>query len=240
MKIKTSINHTLRGIKLIREIKPGWLELQCAREAFFALQPLVTLFFSARILTELAGERDTRTIAMYVILTVGLSFLFGILWPIVDHQMWKKGMFTFGQQYTRYEGVKFAEMDYEYVDSAEIHQLRENINMRRNNNMGLNWIFNLPNLFGQVVRIVAAAVLLAGMFAANPDGSFINAPWVVLLLLVASIAVPAFTGSFFNGRLNNLMEKISAEQSKSNAAVGTITAPLCRAGAAARISVSST
>jgi len=181
---------------------------------------MVALFFSARILTELAGERNTRTIAIYVTLTVGLSFLSSILWPIIDHMMWKKGLFTFGQQYSRYEGVKFAEMDYEYVDSAEVHQLRENISMRRTNNMGLDWIFNLPDLFGEVVRLIAAAVLLSGMFTANPDGSFINSPWVVVLLLAVSIAVPALTGSFFNGRHNNIMEEISAAQSKSNAAVG--------------------
>jgi len=216
--ISLTIRNILRGIRLIHKTQPMHLELYSITNVIYAILPLLLLFLSSRIITELAGERDTNRIFLYASLAIGAGFVMQAVRFIIYHVMTVKGFDLFHSRYTRFEGMKFAEMDYEYVDDARIHQLREDINMRRGANMGLDRLFVMPEFMGDIVRLAAATLLLSGMFVANPDGTLINSPWIIILLLVATIVIPAAINTLLNGRINLLMETITASRSKANAA----------------------
>jgi len=219
--IKQAISYTIRALKLVRKTQPITLEVDSLLNAVNALTPMIVLFFSARIISELVGERNTSAIILYAALTVGTAFLFRIINAVASHITKAKGIHLFWHRYNRFEGVKYAEMDYMYTDDAEVHQLREDINMKGGaNGLGMQRVLSIPRLFGQVVGLIAAAILLSGMFTQSEGNSFINSPWVIISLLFATIAIPTLTHAFLNKRLNELMLTISANNVKASAARG--------------------
>jgi len=219
--IKQTIRYTIRALKLVRKTQPITLEADSLLNAVNALTPIIILFFSARIISELVGERNTSAIILYAALTVGTAFLFRIINAVANHISQAKGIHLFWHRYNRFKGTKYAEMDYMYTDDAEVHQLQEDINMKgQASGLGMQKVLSIPRLFGQVIGLIAAVALLSGMFAPSSGNSFINSPWVIILLLLATIVIPSLTHAFLNKRLNELMLTISANNVKTNATRG--------------------
>jgi ATP-binding cassette subfamily B protein len=216
--LKDAVRYTLRGIRIICKTQPVIMEVNGIQNAANGVIPMVVLYFSSRIITELAGNRDVSQIVLYVALTLGTIFLTDAINQIAWYIEQSKGYFLFWQRYSRFEGIKFAEMDYKYVEDASVYQLREEINLKANaNGLGLSRVYgHVPWFFGEIVSLVAAAMLVSGMFVENPDNTFINSPWVIILLLLATIAVPAFINSAAQKRLNRLLTDIFAGRAQVN------------------------
>ena len=63
------------GFKLAGGISPMYYPVMLLRSFTNAVQPLAALYFSARILNELTGSRDVRTIVTLASSTVLLTFI---------------------------------------------------------------------------------------------------------------------------------------------------------------------
>ena len=79
MKLKDRIAVTRRGYRVLASCCPGLVRAKVISAAFESLSPFVTIYFSARILNEIAGARDVRRLTLYVLLTIGLGFVFAAL-----------------------------------------------------------------------------------------------------------------------------------------------------------------
>ena len=79
MKLRKRIRITSRGYKLLRKYCPGLIGAKVISSAACTLTPFVTIWFSARIINEIAGGRDMRKLAIYVLLTVFINFLFSMI-----------------------------------------------------------------------------------------------------------------------------------------------------------------
>lgn len=60
----------LRVFSLARQISPGWIPLTISKSILAASIPYVTIFFSARIISELSGPCRPRQIEIYVFLAL--------------------------------------------------------------------------------------------------------------------------------------------------------------------------
>ncbi|MDR2504683.1 MAG: hypothetical protein LBD16_01115, partial [Oscillospiraceae bacterium] len=65
---------TLYGIRQMHKLTPKYFPLGILRALVQTAQPAAALYFSARILNELAGARDVRAIIIYVVSAVLSAF----------------------------------------------------------------------------------------------------------------------------------------------------------------------
>lgn len=65
--ICAAIKRTVRAWKLFWKIMPGWFVATFLKGIFSAITPYVTIWFSARLINELAGGRDPMVLRHYVI-----------------------------------------------------------------------------------------------------------------------------------------------------------------------------
>ena len=68
MKFKNRIAITRRGYRMLGKYCPGLIRGKVIIAVLEALAPLVTVWFSARIINEIEGNRDTGTLILLVLL----------------------------------------------------------------------------------------------------------------------------------------------------------------------------
>jgi ATP-binding cassette subfamily B protein len=215
-----AVRLNLRGLKLLRKILPGFLWLNSLLSAAEKIGPVVTLYFSSKTLAELAGSRHVGVIVFYAAAAVGTTFLFHIINVAGWHINTKRGNFLYWQRYNHFEGNVYAEMEYANAEDATLNELLADIGAKmKGNHMGLMRLREVTGFIGHLTGLIAAGALLAGMFTANPDGSFINSPWVLAVLLLATVLVPSLVHAALNTRLNRLLNAVFAERAKDNTAM---------------------
>ncbi|MCL2665040.1 MAG: ABC transporter ATP-binding protein/permease [Defluviitaleaceae bacterium] len=183
--------------------------MNCLNNVLEALNPLFVLYFSSMIISELSGNREISRIVLYVALTVGTAFLFRISSSLISYRTFKCGANNVYERMSKLYAFRYASMDYPHVEDNEVNELMHDIKAKQTaNGFGLLRLnSDIPMLFGKTVGLVASIVLLAGMFAPNPDGAFINSPIVIILLILASVVIPSVIQAFMQKRLNKLLQK---------------------------------
>jgi hypothetical protein len=74
-----NVRWTLRGLRIVTRVSPAYLPSLLGQSFITAFVPMMQLFFSARILNELAGGRNVAAITGFVAATVLLSFILASL-----------------------------------------------------------------------------------------------------------------------------------------------------------------
>ena len=163
--------------------------------AFSALSPYVTVYFSARIINELAGQRRADVLWPLVALTLGVSalltFLTGALyrWREVIH-----AKYPFQENHLFTE--KLLSMDFSERDKTQTHDLLAQIRQSENwSAWGLYQLFyDSEKLVQSVTGILGAAALTVTLFllpvpATAGAMTLLNHP--AFLFLLAAILVLA-------------------------------------------------
>ena len=79
MKLKKRIQITGRGCEILRKYCPGLIEAKVTASILGTLTPFITIWFSARIINEIAGTKSLKKLTLYVLLTVLINFLFSMI-----------------------------------------------------------------------------------------------------------------------------------------------------------------
>ena len=79
MKLRQRIEITKRGYRLLGHYVPGLIKAKTIAASVDALSPFVTVWFSARIISELMHERRQERIALYVFLVITIHLLFSMI-----------------------------------------------------------------------------------------------------------------------------------------------------------------
>jgi ATP-binding cassette subfamily B protein len=224
MTIKRDIAHVLRGIGIIRKLYPWYLTLANTQSALGALEPLTALYFSARIIDELAGGRDLGRIALYAGTAVALAFVLrGLLTFIAFKRDYLCGPEFSWLMERRFLNERFAGMDYEYVEDRRVSELLEKMQALSNSTgAGLGVVFwRIPELTQRFTGTVAAAALLAGMFrfSAGTGGAFTGSPWAPVLLLL-SLVIPLVVRTACGGRIVKAEKDLTDSNTHTNVTVG--------------------
>lgn len=201
------------GFKLVRRMTPSYIPYTIMRSLLTALQPLLILFFSARILNELDGARDLRVIIVCVSLTVGLSFIISVLKAISNREV---------ETYTAWERVyvrlqlmqseQFTKMDFAYAEDAEISEALARMDVQASGNgLGLlNMYYYFIPLMENLFTLAFAIPLFAGAIA---GGGVSGLPVVLLFVLFAAGLLLSLR---FNKREKSMMEDVYASNAKAN------------------------
>ncbi len=183
--LRRRIEITSRGFRLLGKYCPGLARDKAFHELVASLQPFVIVWFSARIIDEITGERRADLLALYVAATVFTGFLCAVAKGLINRvcsekeaQMWA----CFGKIFSD----KQMSLDFEDLENAGIQrqkkQVEENLYMFGNGMAQLVW--GTATLVRCFVNLAASLSMSIGLFAARSRSERMNHPvWILILLL---------------------------------------------------------
>ena len=112
----------LRAWKIWWQMCPGVFISKFIHSAFIAASPYVTIYFSARLLEELAGKRDSDRLLQWIILILAVEAILKLMGGILSHltayeQLSAKKMDD--QIYMK----KMLQLDYADIDRQYVYDL---------------------------------------------------------------------------------------------------------------------
>lgn len=184
LSLRRRIEITSRGFRLLGQYCPGLARDKALYELIASLQPFITVWFSARIINEITGERRADLLGAYVAGTVLTGFICAVLKGLVrrvcsekESQMWG----WFGKIFSDKQMC----LDFEDLENAEIQrqkkQVEENLYMFGNGMAQLVWGTSMLVRCG--VNIFASLSLVINLFASRSENEVMNHPlWIFFLL----------------------------------------------------------
>ena len=126
MKLKNRIAITRRGYQMLGKYCPGLIRGKVIIAVLEALAPLVTVWFSARIINEIEGNRDTGTLILLVLLAVGINFAFSMIRNAMNRVVSEKEskMWNF---FSKIFSDKQMNMPYADLEDQEIQKQRQKV-----------------------------------------------------------------------------------------------------------------
>lgn len=189
-----------RAMKDLHRLDPLLFPSIALENIVMAITPFVLIYFSARILNELAGARQPETIRMWVVLSLSVSALLASLKACLSR--WKNARLELS--WFRYQTLfvdKQFGMDFSDMDKQSTHDLRSQIYQNAN---WSGWGFGqVPAIFSRIVEstagILSAVVLTGSLFVARvPDSAgkmtVLNHPFFLPALLGGMILLSALSG----------------------------------------------
>ena len=216
-----NVRWTLRGLRIVTRVSPAYLPSLLGQSFITAFVPMMQLFFSARILNELAGGRNVAAITGFVAATVLLSFILASLRATLTREV---DLSTFWLAYADILGLEaeqFARMDYPYTENSGISEKLAVMDTKaRGNGLGLiNLYWMAQSISAGLFSLIFAAVLLSGMFHSNAvyRQSFVTTPLATLLLVLLVVMV-LILNIRFQRKEKGMLDDLFQENAKANTA----------------------
>ncbi|MCL2199279.1 MAG: ABC transporter ATP-binding protein/permease [Defluviitaleaceae bacterium] len=213
------VTESLRGVKMLLRLSTIKVVTDCVLNAIRAVSPLVVLFLSSLIISELSGGRDLSRIGLYVSLAVG----FGFLTSVASHILWyiqssKADPSEFWERHSMMWDLHHSEMDFQYTENAEVAALKADAYAKNNaGGVGLMRLHgHFTSFLGQFIGLVGAAVILSGMFFVPQGDSFVTSHLALILLIAASVAFSAVVNTALIKRQNRLVQLLFGDIAKYN------------------------
>ena len=204
----------LRAWKMWYRQSPGYFASTLLSSACGALAPYMTIWLSARIISELSGRRDPQLLALWAALTVGVTALLalanGALKRWLEYERSRLMAVRFKPL-----ADKMLTLDYAEIDRQEVQDLYSQV--RQNDNWGGYGLYQTLELFPNFCK---AAVQVAGgigftltLFLTDlPAGSplaFLNSPLALFAVLAFMVLVVVLSTLCDNKATLMLTEKAS-------------------------------
>lgn len=207
MPLKKRAALTARGYRMLGGYCPGLVRDKALCALILAVQPLFTVWFSARILDEIAGSRRAEILLGYALATLAGNFVLQLFKSAVEKvcgqkeaQMWA----LFGKVFSD----KQMRMDYVDLENARVQaqkkQAEENLFMFGNGLAQLVW--GTTGLVRGAVSLAASAAMTVSLFLQSGRVGWLNSPlWALALFLCALLA--GLCQSWSTVRENRVFEK---------------------------------
>ncbi|MCL2158627.1 MAG: ABC transporter ATP-binding protein/permease, partial [Oscillospiraceae bacterium] len=186
-KLKYNISMIKRGLLVMFKIEKLFITLKLTAVFIQMFTPYVNIFMTAKILNELSGAKNMRTLLIYAVMTVclnfGITLIVRALWHLIDYH---QNQFYKNEQ--MYFSEKIMSMDYENLENRDIHLLYEQVKIE--NQCGYNAYFLFTFLSGIVentTSIILSTVLTFGLFT-NKNISMVSKLIMVLLFFAVIFA----------------------------------------------------
>ena len=162
------------GFKTAHKLIPAYFPCMLARSLIAAVQPLIVLLFSARILNELAGARDVGTIILYAALTVGLTFILSAIQAVLVREIDSRaGREQALNRIRMMLSERYATMDFSNTEDSVISETLVRMDTyMRSSSRGLMYLYILPQRASENLFSLIFAILLVGPFASGSIGAF--------------------------------------------------------------------
>ena len=206
----------VRGVGIVLKLSPQYFAYNTLFLAIGELSPYFTLYMSAQLVNELAGQCDGRRLGMLAGITVLVQFAIQAIKRMVmaRRNIWED---LFNTQEELYMFEKLHGMEYEHLENPEVTLLREKIYAAMNATggglMALYW--NTGSLVSSVVNLVASTMLTFSMFrvvkGVEVSGflAFANSHWCTVLLAGILLARAMLSIRFTKERTEKSMNALS-------------------------------
>lgn len=205
------------GLSLVRKLTPAYWPCMLINSLISAIQPLAVLFFSARILNELSGTRDVRTIVIYASATVALTFLFSTSKALLTRETetiagWERAFHRMKMM----EAERFTQMDYVHAEDSKISEILARMDTQAmGNGLGLmNMYYQPAQAAAGIFQLLLSALLLFGPLSAGGIGG----PWAWALYGIFALGL--LYGIKYAAKQQAVLEDIYASNAKANTAAG--------------------
>lgn len=216
-----------RAFRDIRKVCPRLFPVILLKEILEAVSPYVTIFFSARILEELARNRRTDEVWKWVFWTVVCEGIL-VLLNLVFRQWYEMQMEDFHFRKEKLFTDKLFSMDFADIDKQETHDLRSRIKI---NEQYWDWgLKSVPEKLGQIIRaavsILTAFSLTLSLFTLpvtkrGKAWEILNNPLLILGLL-GIMALLYFAVKYLQEILNKCWEVVNDDLNLSNILAGSM------------------
>ncbi len=185
---KVKIFARLRAIgqmlRLTHRLEPRYLPIIVVRSLLQASTPFINIYFTARILDELTGERHIEMLTLWVLWTLGLNLLAALVQRGTNRLEEMYGWCKLNASYMFQMNRLLYDTDYENLDNPDVRVHKQKIDEGRNMSSRGPWSLGpmLSGVLGGVIAVVLAAVLSAPIFSNTGVGA---------------LASPALTATFF-------------------------------------------
>lgn len=172
------------------------------------ISPYITLYFSARIINELAGERRPGNLWSWVLITLSATAVLSVLTALFHHLEEKElDLFDYGKD--KVFSTKMFSLDFADMDNPSTHELRSRILQTENWN---GWGFwKAQTIFSRLVEscigTLCAIALTISLFSrpvpeSNSRFAFLNHPGFLILPVLIIIGTTLLIG-FCNSKANS-------------------------------------
>ena len=184
-----------RGFLYIFRSHPQMILSKTLQGVWAALTPYVGIYFSARVIQELAGGRDPGQLSFWVLLTLGSAAGIALVSALLKkwkETQWAGSWFEMEYILTR----KILETDYVNLDETENADLLYTI--RQNKNAGGWGLYRVLEDFSEgtaaLLGILGGISLTLTLFltpvpAEAVQYAWLNSPWVVLLVVAVMLGI---------------------------------------------------
>ena len=204
MKEKGKLRHAvavhLRAIRELHGVSPKFFPILTLHCLFSAIAPYVTVFFSARILSELATLRRADILWKWVAAGVVCVGLVSVLESVLQRRYNTLLSDLWGRKEILFIRKMFS-LDFAELDKQENHDLRAQISQNENwSSWGLMQVQYIYREFvSGLIGILSGIALTVGLFTSHvPPAAgrltVLNDPVFVLLLAVLMVSVSVIAG----------------------------------------------
>lgn len=190
-----------RALKILNEKNPNLFLSSFLYHSVKSFSPYVTIYLSAQIINELAGNRNSIELKQLVVFTLVSVALLGLINGIL-FRWYRYASAQSWYQYQRILSEKMMKMDFSSIDDPHTHDLNSQITQNANwADWGLHRTIDyFERLITAAAGILGAVTLTVSLFATKvPDTAselvFLNHPLCIAcvlgLLLLTIYVVPA-------------------------------------------------
>ncbi len=198
MTLKKRIEITRRGYATLAAYNPGLIRAKVISATVEALSPFVTIWFSARIINELAGDRNKKLLLCYVLLTIGIHLVFSMIKNVMDRMVEEKESCMW-EYFRKIFSDKQMSMDYVDLENLDIQKqqqkAKENLFMFGNGLAQLFW--STGDIVRVTIGILASVSLTASLFLTRSGNvvmdSCLWAPALLAVMIVFGMLYGALT-----------------------------------------------
>lgn len=209
MRVSEHISINLKGFRWLWQKERRAVLLIVGCSLLGATKSYIPLYFSAKIIDSLVLRAPVNTLVRYVLLTVGLAFLFDAVLRFLEPR--KGAAFNRIFQNERWSyGEKAMQMAYASIEDTEVSVLRERIRMESQTGYNLFYLLHtVDTTIYTVAQIICSLMMTLPFFAAPAVQLWHKLLFVGMLLI--SVAVESICEVRFTRVSNEFMDECVME-----------------------------
>lgn len=209
MRVSEHISINLKGFRWLWQKERRAMLLITGCSLLGASKSYIPLYFSAKIIDSLVLRASVKTLALYVILTIGLAFLFEAMLRFLEPRKGAAFNRIFQNERWNY-GEKAMQMAYASIEDTEVSVLRERIRMESQTGYNLFYLLHTVDTLIYTVTQIVCSLAMTVSFFGNPSVLL----WYKLLfvaMLLVSVAVESICEVKFTKVSNEFMDECVTE-----------------------------
>lgn len=204
LSISERFSLTVRAYFIIQKHCPGLMQTIIVKALATALQPFATIWFSAQILNEIAGDRNLKTLTVLASLVIVINFVISVIKNRIDilHSEHEASMWCY---FDKIFADKQMSMDFSDIEDVNIQKqkTKERENLFNFGNGLAQFVWTINGVIEGATSVITSVFMVITLFTSISNSTVMNSPlWIVAILTVTVLGI--FTNSVIFKKNNKL------------------------------------